>query len=142
MGFLPFNPLVMAKINQAKSPSGKKTDNGIDASHETGNNDKKTRCKSLVIDGTKYLTRLNAKFENRKKWEAPDPQKILSTIPGTIVKIFVKEGQEVKEGDQMLILEAMKMRNRIMFHSGGRVKSIRVSEGERIPKDYLMVELD
>ena len=48
----------------------------------------------------------------------------------------------MKEGDQMLILEAMKMRNRIMFHSGGRVKSIRVSEGERIPKDYLMVELD
>ena len=132
----------MAKINQAKSPSGKNAATGINANHEMGKDDKKTRCKSLVIDGTKYLTRLNAKFENRKKWEVPDPQKILSTIPGTVVKIFIKEGQEVKEGDQMLILEAMKMNNRIMFHHGGRVKYIRVSEGERIPKDHLMVELD
>jgi biotin carboxyl carrier protein len=95
-----------------------------------------------VIDGTRYRTKLNEKFEKRKQWEAPDPRIILSTIPGTIVKIFVNEGQEVKAGDQMLILEAMKMRNKILFNTGGRIKSIRVSEGEKIPKDYLMVELE
>ena len=132
----------MAKNTQAKSSSGNNTSPGKPTNHEPGNNDKKTRSKSLDIDGTKYRTRLNAKFENRKKWKAPDPKSIFSTIPGTIVKIFIKKGQEVKEGDQMLILEAMKMKNRILFQSGGRVKSIKVSEGERIPKDYLMVELD
>ena len=132
----------MTKTTQAKSSSGNNSSPGNTANHEPGNNDKKSRSKSLVIDGTKYLTRLNAKFENRKSWKAPDPKSIFSTIPGTIVKIFIKEGQEVKEGDQMLILEAMKMKNRILFQSGGRIKSIRVSEGEKIPKDYLMVELD
>ena len=134
----------MGKTTPARTSSGKNR-NKVAIVHtkgEAANADKKPRCKSIIIEGTKYRTRLNTKFENRKKWETPDPHKIMSTIPGTIVKIFIKEGQEVKVGDQMLVLEAMKMRNKIMFHSGGRVKSIRVSEGEKIPKDYLMVELE
>ena len=116
--------------------SPENNDNGAE------NGDKKTRSKSLVIEGTKYMTRLNAKFENRKKWEPHDPRKITSAIPGTIVKIFVKEGQKVKPGDQMLILEAMKMKNIIIFHRDGKVKSIKVSEGEKVPKDHLMVEME
>jgi biotin carboxyl carrier protein len=129
----------MAKTAKARPSSGK---NATPVGHEPENNDRKTRLKSLVINGTRYRTKLNAKFEKRKQWEAHDPRIILSTIPGTIVKIFIKEGQEVKEGDQMLILEAMKMRNKILFSTGGRIKSIKVSEGEKIPKDYLMVELE
>lgn len=101
----------------------------------------KMRCKSLVIDGTKYRTRLNSKFENRKAYEYPDSRKITSSIPGTVIRISVQEGQEVKTGDLMLVLEAMKMKNRIMFHREGTVKSIHVSEGEKIPKDHLMLEL-
>jgi biotin carboxyl carrier protein len=101
----------------------------------------KVRYKSLVIDGTKYRTRLNKKFEKRKSWEKPDSRKITSTIPGTIIKVYIEEGQEVKPGDQMLILEAMKMKNKIMFHDGGTVKSLHVREGEKIPKDHLMVVL-
>ena len=110
--------------------------------NNNGNGEKKVRCKSLIIEGTKYRTLLNRKFEERKKWEAHDPKLVMSTIPGTIVKIFVSEGQEVSEGEQMLILEAMKMKNYILFHTGGKVKSIKVTEGEKVPKDYLMLELE
>jgi biotin carboxyl carrier protein len=102
----------------------------------------KLRCKSLVIDGTKYRTRLNQKFENRSSWEYPNPKKIFSAIPGTIIKIAVEAGQEVKAGDSMLTLEAMKMRNRIFFHTGGTVKKVYVKEGEKVPKDFLMVEMN
>lgn len=105
------------------------------------NGNGKVRCKSLVIHGTKYRTRLNRKFENRKTWGKPDPRKIISNIPGTIIKVYVQEGQEVKEGDQMLILEAMKMKNKVFFDTGGTVKSVHVREGEKIPKNFLMVEL-
>jgi biotin carboxyl carrier protein len=103
---------------------------------------KKVRCKSLVIDGTKYRTTYNRKFENRKKWDSPDPRKIVSFIPGTVVKVYVKEGQEVKPGDNMLILEAMKMKNKVVFHREATVKSIRVKEGEKIPKNHVMIELE
>ena len=106
---------------------------------ENGNG--KMRYKSLVIDGTKYRTHLNYKFEKRRAWEDPDSRKITSSIPGTVIKIFVKEGQVVKEGDQMLILEAMKMKNKIMFNADGTVKTIHVKEGEKVPKDFLMVEM-
>ena len=53
----------------------------------------------------------------------------------------VKVGQKVSEGEQMLILEAMKMKNTILFHIDGTVKSIHVKEGEKISKDHLMVEM-
>lgn len=104
--------------------------------------DIKVRCKSLIIDSTRYRTRYNKKFENRKTWKNPDPKKIISFIPGTIVKVFIKEGQKVKEGDNMLVLEAMKMKNRVKFPVEGTVRSIRVKEGEKIPKDYVMIEME
>ncbi len=103
--------------------------------------DKKQRCKSLIIDGTKYRTFYNHKFENRKKYEPPDPNRITSYFPGTVIKLFVREGQEVKKGDNMLILDAMKMKNRLIFEKSGTVKTLHVSEGEKVPKDFLMVEL-
>jgi biotin carboxyl carrier protein len=138
------------RAQKSKDPSGSTPDGtvvkktGNSATLIEGNGDfanGKMRYKSLVIDGTKYRTRLNTKFEKRQSWENPDSRKITSTIPGTIIKVYIKEGQEVKPGDQMLILEAMKMKNRIIFHDGGTVKSLHVKEGEKIPKDHLMVEL-
>jgi biotin carboxyl carrier protein len=103
--------------------------------------DKKSRCKTLIIDGDKYRTRYNTKFEKRKIWNNPNPKKVTSSIPGTIVKVYTKAGQEVKKGDPMLILEAMKMRNKILFHIDGKVKAIRVKEGEIVPKNHLLLEM-
>ncbi len=104
--------------------------------------DKTLRYKSLVIDGTKYRTLLNRKFENRKGWNNPDPRKVISHIPGTVVKLFIREGQQVEKGDLILILEAMKMKSRVVFSKSGKVKAVNVTEGERVPKDFIMVELE
>jgi pyruvate carboxylase len=57
------------------------------------------------------------------------------------VKVYTKVGQEVKKGDPILLLEAMKMKNKILFSMDGKVKSIKVKEGERVPKDHLMLEM-
>ena len=105
------------------------------------NGNGKLRCKSLIIDGTKYRTQLSQKFENRKSWEPHNPKKIISLIPGTVIKVDVKVGQKVIVGEQMLVLEAMKMKNKILFQTEGIVKTIHVKEGEKIPKDHLMLEL-
>ncbi len=105
-------------------------------------NEKKKRCKSLPIEGTKYKTYFNKKFEDRAKWANPDPRKIQSFIPGTILKVYVKEGQEVKQGDNMLVLEAMKMKNRVYFPYPGVVKKVNIKEGDRIPKNFILLELE
>ncbi len=67
---------------------------------------------------------------------------IYSFIPGTIVEIFVKEGSFIEEGEPLLILEAMKMRNRIDMPFSAKIKKMNVIQGQKIPKDYLLVELE
>lgn len=106
---------------------------------ECGN--KKIRCKSLVIDGTKYRTTLNRKFELRQPWSRPEKNKIMSFIPGTVLKLFVTEGQCVKKGEDLMVLEAMKMQNLIKSPLEGVIKSINLKAGEKVPKGKLMIEI-
>ncbi len=97
---------------------------------------------TLVIGGTAYKTQLTDKFKNRKNWEEPNPKLILAYIPGTINKIFVKEGQKVKEGTKLLILEAMKMKNLVLAPMAGTIKSIQVAEGKMVPKNHVLIEIE
>jgi biotin carboxyl carrier protein len=127
------------KSRNTGSPSTKASSEQTVASVDCG--EKKARCKTLIIDGDKYRTRYNTKFERRKVWKNPNSKKITSNIPGTVIKVYAKAGQEVKKGDPILILEAMKMKNKILFHTDGTVKSVRVKEGDVVPKHHLMLEL-
>lgn len=67
---------------------------------------------------------------------------IKAPMPGMVVKVLVKEGLPVSKGDQLLIIEAMKMENAINAPVAGTIKSIKVKEGEAVEKDALMIELD
>ncbi len=96
----------------------------------------------FAILSMKYKTKLTRKFENRTQYEAPNPDHIMSYIPGTILEIKVKVGQNVKEGESLLILEAMKMRNQITMPRDGKIKAIKVAEGDRVPKNQLMIEIE
>ena len=96
----------------------------------------------FAVTARKYKTLLTKKYMARKPWSNPSPFEIQSIIPGTIIDIFVKEGDIVKEGDQLLILEAMKMQNRIQMPFTAKIKSINVQVGVKVPKDSLMIELE
>ena len=63
-------------------------------------------------------------------------------MPGNIWKILVKEGQEVKSGDVLLILEAMKMENEIVAPRDGVVASLTTSEGAAVNTGDKLVILD
>ena len=67
---------------------------------------------------------------------------IKSPLPGVILEIKVKEGDAVKRGQTLLVLEAMKMENDIKADHDGTVKSILVSKGESILEgtDLIVVE--
>lgn len=99
------------------------------------------KLKNLVIDGAVYKTTFTWKFENRVNWEAPNPNLIYSFIPGTIIDIFIKPKQKVKEGETLLLLEAMKMQNQVRMPFDGEIVRINVTKDEIIPKKYLMVEI-
>ncbi len=67
---------------------------------------------------------------------------LLTQMPGKIVKILVDVGQEVKVGQTLLILEAMKMENEIKCAIDGVVKNIHVNEGEALDQGVLMLEVE
>jgi biotin carboxyl carrier protein len=96
----------------------------------------------FAVTARKYKTLLTRKYLNRKQWVNPSPYDIQSYLPGTIIAISVKEGEVVREGAPLLILEAMKMRNRIEMPFTARIKKINVKVGSQVPKDMLIIELE
>ena len=67
---------------------------------------------------------------------------IKAPMPGLILDIHVDKGQEVKEDEALLILEAMKMENVITSPRDGVIKSVSVSKGEAIDKGHLLIEFE
>lgn len=67
--------------------------------------------------------------------------KIKAPLPGTILKINVKEGDAVKKGDSLMIMEAMKMENQVLSEKDGVISSIKVKEGEAVLQDDVLVEI-
>ena len=102
----------------------------------------KIRYSSLVIDGVKYKTLLTQKFINRPTFKEKDPGMVKAFIPGTILKVRAKKGKRVKEGDLLLILEAMKMRNVVAAPLDGVIRKVHVKSADIVSKNQLMVEID
>lgn len=67
---------------------------------------------------------------------------IKAPMPGLILDVNVKEGDEVKEGDFLLVLEAMKMENTLTAPREGIVKSISVKKGQTVEKNQLLIEME
>lgn len=60
-------------------------------------------------------------------------------MPGTVLEVTATVGQSVAAGDQLLILEAMKMENEILAPSAGTVKEVRVSKGANVAQGDVLV---
>lgn len=67
--------------------------------------------------------------------------KVLSPLPGSIIKINVNVGDSVKEGDCLIVMEAMKMENNVIAEKGGTVKSIKVGIGETVLQGDTLMEI-
>jgi len=71
-----------------------------------------------------------------------DEGELLTQMPGKVVKIEVEIGQEVRSGETVIILEAMKMENEIKTAVDGFVKTIHVKEGDALDQGILMIEIE
>lgn len=67
---------------------------------------------------------------------------ISAPMPGNIVEILVQVGDAVKENDEVIILEAMKMENPIFAPSDGTVKEIKVKEKDSVEADQVLMILE
>ena len=67
---------------------------------------------------------------------------VKAPMPGLVLDVLVEIGQAVKKGDNLLILEAMKMENIIKASGNGIVKSIKINKKDAVEKGQLLIEME
>jgi len=65
---------------------------------------------------------------------------VKAPMPGLVLNVNVTEGQEIKKGDSLLVLEAMKMENMLKSATDGVVKKIFVGKGDKVEKNQVLIE--
>ncbi|MFA6059199.1 MAG: acetyl-CoA carboxylase biotin carboxyl carrier protein subunit [Taibaiella sp.] len=111
------------------------------------NIDRAAKLLQLRINGSKYdlvikepidqlLQKMGLNISSVKKVDA-----IKAPMPGLVLKILVTEGQEIKKGEPVLILEAMKMENVFKAPADAVVKAIKVIERNAVEKGEVLIEL-
>lgn len=109
--------------------------------------DTKNKTISLKINGKRASVQVKDKYDlilqriGMGKIKAQTAEVIKSPMPGKILNILVSEGQAVKKGDTLLILEAMKMENVLKSPVDGVIKKILVMKGSSVEKNQLLLEL-
>ncbi|MDR0995408.1 MAG: acetyl-CoA carboxylase biotin carboxyl carrier protein subunit [Tannerella sp.] len=104
--------------------------------------DKDISYEELRLEDGSYRTLLTEKYRKRTAWHKRQDGEVISGLPGLVVEIDAREGQTVKKGEQLLILEAMKMMNRVLAPLDGRIKGVHVGTGEKIGKDHLLFTIE
>jgi biotin carboxyl carrier protein len=109
--------------------------------------DFKSKKYQIKVNGNKYTVAISDELDllikelgltlNDQKKE----KDIKAPMPGLILDILVKEGQEVKEGDPLLVLEAMKMENMLLAPADAVVKTIHVNKTDPVEKKQLLIEM-
>jgi glutaconyl-CoA/methylmalonyl-CoA decarboxylase subunit gamma len=128
-------------------------DNG-DATVRVGGRPYKVKIKderTVVVDGRTFNVELSgrptamprpAPTAARKAVKPVEKGAIRSLMPGTILSLRVKEGEQVVEGAVLLILEAMKMQNEIKAPYAGTVKRIAVVSGQTVANGDVLVVIE
>ena len=95
----------------------------------------------LDLNGKGLISR-RVKFELKKSSAGNEADQIISPMPGKITKVFVTEGQEVKEGETLAVMEAMKMEHSLKSPKNGVVKKILFGEGTLVEGQVELVVVE
>ncbi len=93
----------------------------------------KVKDKSSLIASTQTTALEMADTDN--------PLEIGASIPGTVLKLLVKEGDEIAENDSLIVIEAMKMETTITATTAGTIESILVKDGQQVKSGQLLIKL-
>lgn len=102
----------------------------------------------VKVNGNRYSIRIENKLDTLithlglSLGEDAVTNKINAPMPGLIIEVNVAEGQEVKEGHHLCVLEAMKMENTLLSPRNGTIKSVKIVVGKTVDKGDLLIEFE
>jgi len=102
----------------------------------------------IVLDGVSLTINKNSKLDEivYKSSGGADVGSVQinlrSQIPGRVVSIEVKNGDKVKKGDVVCVLESMKMQVSVKSHKDGEVKNLKIKEGVSVNKNDILAEIE
>jgi biotin carboxyl carrier protein len=123
-----------------------KNDISYRASIET--TDYPNKAYTIKVNGTSYTVKIADIYDcliqqmGMNVGGASKTNSVLSPMPGLVLSILVKEGQVVEKGENLLVLEAMKMENVLKSTGAGVVKKINVIQGTVVEKRQLLIEME
>jgi acetyl/propionyl-CoA carboxylase alpha subunit len=108
--------------------------------------DKAAKAITLLINGRSYEVQLADKFDQLLKSLGMDKaasakvNELKAPMPGLVLDVVVSEGQEIKKGDALVVLEAMKMENILKAPADATVKKITVKKGTAVEKNQVLIQ--
>ncbi|WP_316770825.1 acetyl-CoA carboxylase biotin carboxyl carrier protein subunit [Pedobacter frigiditerrae] len=106
---------------------------------------KEEKTATIKVNGNIYSLAIQDQFDQLLKQLGMDnlvASKILqikAPMPGLVLNVLVAEGAEIKKGDNLLVLEAMKMENMIKSPTDGTIKKITITKGDKVEKNELLI---
>lgn len=115
----------------------------------------------IEVNGTLYQVEIHKQLQKQKtptlvRSAVPPPSRgdrkikknisqtglmVKSPLPGNIIQLFVKEGDQVSKGQKLLLYEAMKMENEILAEKEGTIKTIKVQPGDSVLEGDVLMEI-
>lgn len=107
--------------------------------------DKATKTAQIKVNGNLYSVNAQDQFDilldqlGMSAMNANKVSDIKAPMPGLVLKLLVSEGSEVKKGDNLFVLEAMKMENIIKSPADVTVKSVKIKPGDKVEKGQVLL---
>lgn len=110
--------------------------------------DQNNKAFTIKINGSKYQIQLADAYDQMVarlglgEVVSKAAKDVIAPMPGLILQLMVEAGETIKEGQALLILEAMKMENVIKANADGTIASIEVEQGMAVEKGQLMIKME
>ena len=107
--------------------------------------DKEAKTAVIKVNGTIYNVAAKDQYDllldklGMSNLNNAKVSEVKAPMPGMVLKVFVKEGAEVKKGENLFVLEAMKMENIIKSPADVTVKTIKIKPGDKVEKGQVLI---
>ena len=107
--------------------------------------DKAAKTAQIKVNGNLYSVTAQDQFDilldqlGMSSLNANKISDIKAPMPGLVLKLFVSEGSQVKKGDNLFVLEAMKMENIIKSPADATVKTVKIKPGHKVEKGQVLL---